>query len=739
MRSRDPALRLDERFTHLVRMAGAVLLVGDDQGHLLESPLLGDVVRLVDGRRSATAIARALEHAHRPELVHFVLLKMERDGLLHAGPPPAPEPGQGSLPGQTGRVSTALTERLRVAWSGREARGAVAFTLEEGAAAGRTLLVSDDYLTRDLEEQRKAAVPEGEPCLLARVGSARVWVGPWILPGETPCIACLQERLRLNLMARAYLHTSAAAGGGDPLGIERLAREVPRPAFLRLAMLLVGEEVAPRNPGSLRVVTVADGAEEGHAVHRLPHCPACGEPDRGPAGAKIRLRPIQCAVRSGGGYRAKAPEETVSVLEPLVSPLTGVIRHVRKVPLERAGQVHVYTASHAHSFASSSLRTLRSDRRDHSGGKGMTDLEARASALCESVERYSSVYRGTEDVRVARLSELGQCAVPLHELLLFSETQYQERDAWNLQHGHGLHWVPEPYRDQPIEWSPARSLVSGETLWVPSAAVYLGFTGEGRHFCRGDSNGLASGNCLEEAILQGFLELVERDGVALWWYNRARLAEVDLGSFSDLRIGETRALNPELGRSLWALDLTTDLGIPTFTALSASADGATENIIFGFGAHLDPGIALLRALAELNQMLPTIERTPEERRRQLLPDFEEAIRWWETATLEGHPYLLPDPDRARRRQRDFPTRPHGDLLSAVNDCVARAQAVGCDVLVHDLTRPDVGFPVARVMAPGLRHFWRRLGPGRLYQVPVRLGWIGAARSEADMNPVSMFV
>jgi oxazoline/thiazoline synthase len=51
----------------------------------------------------------------------------------------------------------------------------------------------------------------------------------------------------------------------------------------------------------------------------------------------------------------------------------------------------------------------------------------------------------------------------------------------------------------------------------------------------------------------------------------------------------------------------------------------------------------------------------------------------------------------------------------------------------------VGFPVARVFVPGLRHFWRRLGPGRLYEVPLRLGWIDSVPLEDDMNPVSMFV
>ncbi len=739
MTPRDPALRLDDRFTHLVCMAEAVLLVGDDDSLLLESPLVGDVVRLVDGRRTAPAIAQDLAEAHRPELVHFVLLRMEREGLLRPVPAEEGDPPETLLPDEVEEATRCLAGRLRDAWRNRGSRGAVPLALEGGSAAGRIVVLTDDYLGPELAGLPGASVPGGEPCLLARLGSRRVWVGPWLCPGKTPCVFCLQERLRVNLMARAFLHEPA---GGRPAGgvrIERLDRDYPTAAYLRLGAALLGEENAVGDPGSLRVLSVSEGAGEVHAVFRLPQCPACGDPTLGPPGARIRLRSIPCPSRTGSGYRAKEPEETLRALEPMVSPLTGVIRYVRKVPVAGAEQVHVYTASHAHSYAASSLRTLRSDRRDHSGGKGMADLDARVSALCESVERFSSVHRGTEEIRMGRLSALGPEAIHPNELLLFSQAQYQGRDSWNGEHRGGLQWVPEPYRDEPMEWSPAQSLVSAETRWVPSAAVYLGFTGEGRRFCRGDSNGLASGNTLEEAVLQGFLELVERDGVALWWYNRARRPAVAMGSFPDPRVGEACALYERLGRGLWALDLTSDLGIPTFVALSARSAPGAQDIIFGFGAHLDPQIALLRALAELNQMLPTIERSPEERRRQLLPDFEEAIRWWETATLEGHPYLHADPDQPERTFEAYPSPPSSDLLSAVYDCVARARSVGCDVLVHDLTRPDVCFPVARVMAPGLRHFWRRLGPGRLYDVPIQLGWIETARREADLNPVSMFV
>jgi len=71
--------------------------------------------------------------------------------------------------------------------------------------------------------------------------------------------------------------------------------------------------------------------------------------------------------------------------------------------------------------------------------------------------------------------------------------------------------------------------------------------------------------------------------------------------------------------------------------------------------------------------------------------------------------------------------------------VARAASVGLETLVLDLTRPDVDLNVVKVTVPGLRHFWPRFAPGRLYDVPVRLGWRERALDEAQLNPFPLFL
>ena len=63
---------------------------------------------------------------------------------------------------------------------------------------------------------------------------------------------------------------------------------------------------------------------------------------------------------------------------------------------------------------------------------------------------------------------------------------------------------------------------------------------------------------------------------------------------------------------------------------------------------------------------------------------------------------------------------------------------GMEMLVLDETRPDIGLPVVKVIIPGLRHYWPRFGPGRLYDVPVLLGWLREPLSEEQLNPFPIF-
>ena len=373
-----------------------------------------------------------------------------------------------------------------------------------------------------------------------------------------------------------------------------------------------------------------------------------------------------------------------------------------------------------------------------SSGKGATDIQARASGLCEGLERYSGVFRGDEPRRRARMATLGGAAVHPHDCLLYSERQYRDRDAWNARSSR-YNFVPVPFDpDIEIEWTPAWSLTRREPRYLPTAFCYYNYPhGDRPPFCVACSNGNAAGNTLEEAILQGFLELVERDSVALWWYNRVRRPGVDLDAFSEPYFGRVRDHLRGRGRELWALDLTSDLNVPVFAALSRETTGSAQRIFLGFGAHLDPRVALLRAVTEMNQMMSGLPDAGSDPRREPVDD-PETLHWLQTATVENQPYLIAD-DTQPRGESDYSEGWADDVTDDIRACQSLVERLGMEMIVLDQTRPEIGLPVAKVIVPGLRHFWARFAPGRLYDVPVQLGWVPRPVAEEDLNPTPMFL
>jgi len=233
---------------------------------------------------------------------------------------------------------------------------------------------------------------------------------------------------------------------------------------------------------------------------------------------------------------------------------------------------------------------------------------------------------------------------------------------------------------------------------------------------------VAAGTCLEEAVLQGLLELVERDAAAVWWYNQLRRPAIDLDSFGDPYFEALQADYVRLGWTVWVLDLTHDLGIPVCVALAHEA--RADRFAIGFGCHLEPRLAVQRALTELNQLFDPghTERAP-----------------WDIEGLADRAYLFPHPELPRVTAQRLPRLGGVDLRADIEQCKKRLDEVGLELVVVDKTRPDIGLHVAQVIVPGLRHFWPRFGPGRLYQVPCALGWLAGPFAESELNPVPLFV
>ncbi|NEO24822.1 YcaO-like family protein, partial [Moorena sp. SIO4A5] len=106
---------------------------------------------------------------------------------------------------------------------------------------------------------------------------------------------------------------------------------------------------------------------------------------------------------------------------------------------------------------------------------------------------------------------------------------------------------------------------------------------------------------------------------------------------------------------------------------------------------------------------------------------------------KDHPYMVPNPDIPLKLYSDYAQQWSDDIYEDVMTCVNIAQSAGMETLVLDQTRPDIGLNVVKVVVPGMRHFWARFAPGRLYDVPVKLGLLAKPLREDQLNPIPMIL
>ncbi len=765
------------RFKHHLRpvLAGGerVFLLGEQEQFVLKGRLYELVASTLDGRRTIREIIDALEgHAHPAEVYYTIDSLLDKGYLVDASP--EIDVGVAAFWQSLGIEPCAAKERLdavsvavmRVGGetgvetgAGAEAtandggdieparRALEAAGLRVDAQADLVLVITDDYLAPELEALNLRAITEGRPrWMLLKPTGATAWIGPIFRPGEGPCWTCLAERIRHNRPVEAFLQNRRgyqhsqddnSDNDNDRFKDNYKYKKLTPPtsvipasslsalhlAAVHLARFIAAGGQSPLT-SALLTLELAGANAETHHVKQRPQCPVCGDKDllrrRAESPLTLTTRPKRAAghheSKSEGAYRLRSPEETFAALRDQISPITGIVRRLEPLAGRDDPLRPVYAAivpappsdDHAKDFFLPGW------------GRGRTQAEARASALCEAIERYSGMAHGDEPLVRARAADLGEGAIHPRELLGYSDAQYQNRTELNARMIERRHAIPEPFDDRAeIAWAPAWSLARPERRYLPAAYCYNRFPRpEEARFFPQDSNGQAAGSCLEEAILHGLFELVERDAVALWWYNRAPRPKVDLQSFEDRYFDEVYGRYESMGLPVWVLDITSDVGVPAFTAVACDADA--RRLTVGFGCHLDAKVAVERALTELNQLFSP--------KRALPPG-------WSGVPLREQVYLFPDEQKAPRAASDFAAARRGDLRDDVLACVDLFARAGLDPFAIELTQPDIELSVVRVFAPGLRHFWPRLGPGRLYDVPVRLGWLKEPLREDELNPL----
>jgi putative methanogenesis marker protein 1 len=383
------------------------------------------------------------------------------------------------------------------------------------------------------------------------------------------------------------------------------------------------------------------------------------------------------------GHRSIDPASTLSKIEPLMK-VAGVTRVADITDLDRVG-IPVF----------SSIRpSAESGAISVYNGKGLTKEEAKVSALMEAYERYSAEVRGDKMLRKG------------------AEELMAEKNAVNpldliLSPAAAFHLTR-----QPLAWVKGEELNTSEEIWVPACAVFHPYNSRlDLPLFRSSTNGLASGNNMEEAVLHGLCEVIERDAWSLAEGRRKLQGDIpvpDGGPVKDLVEKFTSQ-----GIEVHLKNLTSDVGIPT---VAAAADDVVMQdpalLTLGIGTHLNPEVAAVKALLEVAQSrLTQIHGAREDTvkgdasRKLGYERMKRINRMWLT---EGGPNVP---------LGDLPWLDTDDIYDDLQVARAKVNARGMSqMIVVDLTRKELGLPVARVIVPGMEVFAideDRVGPRML--------------------------
>jgi len=369
------------------------------------------------------------------------------------------------------------------------------------------------------------------------------------------------------------------------------------------------------------------------------------------------------------GQRTVDPSTTLRRVEPLCK-IAGVTRVADITGLDRVG-IPVFSSIRPN--AESGAITVYN-------GKGASTEQAKVSAIMEALERYSGEVRGDSIVRKGI------------EEMLASENAIDPRSLILPQSSASL------VMQRNVGWVKGFDLMEKEDVFVPASAVFHPYNSRlDLPLFRTNTNGLASGNTMEEAVVHALCEVVERDAWSICEAKRRPVADIEPPT-DDALIRSMIQRFTSQGIELHLKDLTSDVGLPTFAA--AADDVRLQDpalLCLGMGTHLSPRITVIRALTEVAQSRLT------------------QIHGAREDTTRGGPARQLGYERLKRlnsmwfgpaRKKEELSSIHGydtpdlyeDLMIVLEHLKGRGFRKAVAV---DLTRKELGVPVVRVIVPGM--------------------------------------
>lgn len=594
------------------------------------------------------------------------------------------------------------------------------------------LVLSDEWPTSVYLKAEKELERSGIPWLCGFVSYGEGVVGPLVRPGKPGCSQCadhrrhdsaeiLEQLMSQLLMPEAKTYNVRPSRTAIWQVAHQLVAEVNR--VLQGSRAYSEEHVYLINLNTLKSSL--------HFFLSNPLCLVCGRlPDDSQTKAEISLKSNPKI--SADGYRCRPIDELKEVL-------------VKDYLDLRTGLFNEKWHHLASLFTNVSMNLPWSMGNEITGGRAHSYKESELTAILEGLERCCGLApRGKRTVIHDSYRNLAEQALDLVKVGGYSKEQYALPD-----------FPFEPFHpDQAINWVWGYSFLQERSILVPEQLAYYSLDNE-RGFVQETSNGCALGGSLEEAILYGILEVVERDSFLMTWYAKLPVPRLDLFSAKDLELRLMVArFQAVAGYDVHLFNTTMENGIPSIWAIAKNRKPKGVNLICAAGAHLDPVRAVKSAMHELaNTMLilnENFEESQEECRQMYRdsslvqqmgdhsmlyssPQAEERLQF----LLDGHEPLLSFDEAFKQKIK------HTDLTDDLKDILQAFHSLNLDVIVVDQTSSETlrnGLYCVKVLIPGMlpmtfgHNLTRLTGLERILRVPVELGYAKHPLTLEELNP-----
>lgn len=377
-----------------------------------------------------------------------------------------------------------------------------------------------------------------------------------------------------------------------------------------------------------------------------------------------------------GTHRIIAPKKTIEINEDKLK-IAGITRIADITDLDRIG-LPVYTA-------------IRPTAEDGAisiyGGKGISKDHAKASAMMEGFERYSSEKQADDEVIISTVKDISLHGNFIDPKSLNLPKEFEKRDIGEMN----------------LEWSLTHDLITGEDYYIPSNAIYHPYNSgdDVESLFKSNTNGLASGNALEEAILHGIFEVIERDAWSIFELTHKNYSQINLDTIESDIINETIDKFTSNGINIKLMDFTADINVPT---IAASADDTVTRdaglLTLGIGTHLDPEVAILRALTEVAQSRAT--QINGAREDTVRADFAREAGYERMKRINKFYFKQEEEQVNLADIENKSTNSISDDLDIVKEELLSNEIK--HVLYHDLTRPEIDVSVVRVIIPEMEMY-----------------------------------